>query len=547
MHARTPWLCCLAGTIAFGSSASAHDPSPKWTPWVEFGGFYGSDDSSRGEAVLWVPFAQGNTSLLFGEARGKLFEDDMREGNVALGYRQMMPGGWNLGLWGGYDIRESEYGTTFHQLAGGIEALSDRWDLRANAYLPLNDSEAVLSASSFALTSSIVDFTGTSIGLITTGVTTTAVLEELALRGFDAEIGTKLYETPDDLLGPRHELRVYAGAYHFDHSDLPDSVTGPRLRAEWRMDEVVDQWQGSRLTLEAEYSHDDLRDDRFEVGARLRLPFGPEGRPAYASRPLTTQERRMADGLERVTDIVTDTKTTTSSTTSTINESAEDAITGTHLDQVVTIDNSQDLETVSSIAGDNTLIVVDGSSGAFVVGWTFLSGNQTILGGGQDLLLRGRSSGRLATFTAGGSVPTLADGTVYLNDPNTHLSGMHIDNQAHDDTLVMANATNSALTNLTLRSSAATAFAINVNAQTILQNLSLNAMSGVAFNLGTYSAILADSDITATHTGILIWTPGPITGTGNTVSAPTVCISFGSPWLGSLEINGTSYSDGSGC
>ena len=77
--------------------SAAQEPSrlgaAKWTLWVEFGGFYGSNDSSRAEGVLWVPLAQGATSLLFGEARGKLFEDDIREGNIALGYRQMTPGG----------------------------------------------------------------------------------------------------------------------------------------------------------------------------------------------------------------------------------------------------------------------------------------------------------------------------------------------------------------------------------------------------------------------------------------------------------------------
>ncbi|HRQ28090.1 MAG TPA: hypothetical protein PKW01_13970, partial [Hyphomicrobium sp.] len=67
-------------TLAIAPPAIAQDLSaPKWTPWLELGGFYGSDDTSRGEAVLWVPLAQSHNSVLFGEARGKLFEDDMRE------------------------------------------------------------------------------------------------------------------------------------------------------------------------------------------------------------------------------------------------------------------------------------------------------------------------------------------------------------------------------------------------------------------------------------------------------------------------------------
>lgn len=311
MHAWKSCIGSLLGLAVLAPGAAAQDlSSPKWTPWLELGGFYGSKDTSRGEAVLWVPLAQGQTSVLFGEARGKLFEDDMREGNFALGYRQMQASGWNLGVWGGYDIRESRFGNSFHQLAGGIEALSDRWDFRANAYLPLNDSENLFRGS-FANMGSTVAFTGSTIGLVTTTTTTNLSQDELALWGFDAEIGAKVFSTPLDLTGPRHELRLYAGAYHFDHSDLPSSVSGPRVRAEWRMDDVIDQWAGSRLTLEAEYSHDQLRDGRVEVGARLRLPFGDSG-SRVATRTLTAQERRMSEGLERDTDIVTDTNPTRS-------------------------------------------------------------------------------------------------------------------------------------------------------------------------------------------------------------------------------------------
>lgn len=429
MCARKLTLCCLAGIAAFGTTAAAQDLSaPKWTPWLEFGGFYGSNDTSRGEAVLWVPLAQGNTSLLFGEARGKLFEDDLREGNFALGYRQMTPGGWNLGLWGGYDVRRSAFGNTFHQLAGGIEALSDRWDFRANAYLPLDDSKNVFMASSIVTTGPELAFTGTTIGLVTTITSTTTRLDEVALWGFDAEIGTKLFATPLDLSGPRHELRLYAGAYHFDHSDLPSSVTGPRVRAEWRMDDVIDRWAGSRLTLEAEYSHDKLRNDRVEVGARLRLPFGDSG-SGLASRTLSAQERRMSEGLERDTDIVTDTRTTTSGTVSTETEAVEDAITGVRFDSVASIDGSGNLTTTSSAAGANALIIVDGSAG-IMFGTQTLQADQTLLGGGTTIDVRGVTSGIVVTFAAPGTRPSFFnDGnaaTLTIGGANNHVRGVNL-------------------------------------------------------------------------------------------------------------------------
>ena len=426
---RSLTFAALTLALVVGTPASAQDLStPKWTPWLELGGFYGSNDTSRGEAVLWVPLAQSHNSVLFGEARGKLFEDDMREGNFALGYRQMQTNGWNIGIWGGYDIRDSQFGNTFHQLAGGIEALSDRWDVRANAYLPLNDSETLFSFTSIA-TRIAAEINGPNIGLVTTTTATTTALEELALRGFDAEIGAKLFSTPLDLSGPRHELRLYAGAFHFDHSDLPSSITGPRVRAEWRMDDIIDQWAGSRLTFEAEYSHDQLRDDRVEVGARLRLPFGDSG-TRVASRSLTAQERRMSEGLERDTDIVTGTATTTSSNPiSSTTEAVEDAKTGVRFDRVATANATTDITTASTAAGANTLVIATGNFN----GAQSIEGDQTLQGGGSTIQVRGVVSGTVVDFTASGARPTLtntADSAVLtVAGSNAHIAGVNVEGE----------------------------------------------------------------------------------------------------------------------
>jgi hypothetical protein len=38
------------------------------------GGFYGTDNTSFGEAIVFAPLMQGSRDLLFFEGRGKLFE-----------------------------------------------------------------------------------------------------------------------------------------------------------------------------------------------------------------------------------------------------------------------------------------------------------------------------------------------------------------------------------------------------------------------------------------------------------------------------------------
>ena len=39
--------------------------SGKFVGWGELGGYYGTDDSSRGEAVLFTPLMQSATTLFF--------------------------------------------------------------------------------------------------------------------------------------------------------------------------------------------------------------------------------------------------------------------------------------------------------------------------------------------------------------------------------------------------------------------------------------------------------------------------------------------------
>jgi hypothetical protein len=262
--------------------------------------------------------------------------------------------------------------------------------------------------------------------LVTTTTTTTTRLEELALWGFDAEIGAKIFSTPEDLPGPRHEVRLYAGAFHFDHADLPKSVTGPRVRAEWRMDSIVDQWAGSRLALEAEYSHDAVRDDRFEVGVRLRLPLGGS-ETRTASSALTAQERRMAEGLERDTDIVTSTAKKQSTASSSVTEAVEDEKTGVRFDRVAMVDGTGDLTATSSTAGANTLIIASG----ILAGVHTLGGNRTVMGGDATIRVRGVTSGIVVDFTADGPAAILSNpggssANLRLAGSNTHVAGLEI-------------------------------------------------------------------------------------------------------------------------
>ncbi len=395
------WPRFAAGVVASALLASpAH--ADKWSPWIEAGGTL-STERDRGEVTGFAPLLQNGNSLLFADVKGKLFSESVKEGNFALGYRMMTEPGWNLGVWGGYDIRESENGNTFGQAAFGVEALSRDYDVRLNGYVPTTDPKAGGGLTTVELVGSQIFLSGG---------------REVPLWGIDGELG---WRVPLENMGAdpdRHELRLYAGGYRFDDSELSEPVQGPRLRAEWRVFDAIPGLSGSQLSLQAQFQHDDYRDDQWEAGFRLRIPLFAGDAPAK----LTPIERRMAEPLVRDTDIVTAPSRT---------EKVADALTGVTFDRVARVNGAGDLEAVAVAAGANSLIVVDGGAGDVTGG--VIDGDLTIAGGGSTLALRGVSSGTTVNFRLPGTLPTLIAsgcgcGDVFeLLGSNLHFTGLLLD------------------------------------------------------------------------------------------------------------------------
>ena len=382
----------LAGHV----TADTHETN-KWQPWLEVGGFAGSDNVSRGEAALFIPLYQLDDRMVFTELRGKLFTEGSREGNVALGYRQMLDSGWNIGSWIGLDARTSESGNRFKQVAGGLEALSANWDLRFNGYYPLSDAKAYSTPVAAELVGNQLFITGAA---------------EVPLHGVDLEAG---YRLPVNL-GADSELWLHGGGFWFDDELAAEAVTGPKVRAQWRLNNVFAAIPGSSLTWEAGYSHDQVRDDNWEVGMKLTIPLVPEyDRPA--SR-LSVQEQRMLAALERDTDIIA---------ADSGREAVEDASTGVALSEVVFAADDAGL-TQAINKGGNTLIVLDGAGGT-LSGGRVMAANQTLVGGAGTVQLRGAKTGGSGVYTAPGSRPrishTLNEAVFQVADGN-HFIGLDV-------------------------------------------------------------------------------------------------------------------------
>jgi len=346
-------------------------------------------------------------------------------------------------------LRRSPLKHTFHQIAGGFEALSRNFDLRANWYLPINRSESTefdAWSNSQVSTGTIAELSTDGLEIFTTETTVTTTgrrtVKEHALFGADAEIGVRL---PIEALfgggdgAPKwlddHELRVFAGGYYFDSKEFEDEIAGGRLRMEWNVANILPQVQGSKLTFEADYQYDDVRKEQFEVGLRLRLPLGNHGwgNPAYKS--LSYAERRMSDPIIRDTDVVTaklesDSGSLTNTEQRMVGrEKALDAVTGVRIDRVVTIDSDDNANAIIADAGHNSLIVATGSKGIFLNQGIALLDQQTLLGAGSGLTLVGEASGIAATFAPQGVRPTFNQTTnaaALTVGSDTHVTGIDI-------------------------------------------------------------------------------------------------------------------------
>lgn len=603
--------CVLASLTVFASSAFAGlgaGATSNWEPWVEAGGTV-SNKNDRAEAVGWAPIAQDEDQLLFFEARGKLFEGGTEEGNFALGYREMRDDGWNLGVWGGYDIRTSENGNTFHQIAGGVEALSPDWDFRLNGYYPLDDQKSVGSAS---LTSAAVTTgTGPTLGLVgpqlffvrggatTTTTTATSAGFDLAAWGVDGEVGRRApLEELFDWVEPvdegidlfNHEARIFLGGFYFDNSLFPDAIWGPRLRTEWRLNDVIESLPGSRLTFEMEAQYDDVRKDQFEFGLRLRIPLGA---PDRSSRSQAPQSARMMEALERDTDIVTRSRSgsTVTSVTSvdlpTTLEPVKDPTTNVNLDQVVFINTPGTSQAQVTAAGGNSLIVLQGGNGNF--GTTTLSSDQSLIGGTQGLVVEGRTTGVQDTYVAPGSAATLntiAETDILTAANNTHITGLTLssDGSASTDGINLPGGTtnvfidNNVLQNLAgrgLEIGNASQFTFTNNTVTTVGPFSAadigSAVTAVVTN-NTWRDI-GGTTIETRQNGVLTYTGNDHQGTAATVggapsvfrfgggagattvvdgagnlnnltNAPTVCVTNGAAsFTGTLDFGGVALTD----
>ncbi|WP_370153216.1 inverse autotransporter beta domain-containing protein [Ferrovibrio sp.] len=546
MPIRIALLLTVAAVAAWPCMAGAAD---KWQPHVEAGGKLGNQ-RSIGESDLFLPLLQDDSALLFADLRAKLDDSNSREGNLGLGFRQIIAGSWIAGGYAFYDRRRTETGNLFNQATLGAEILGETWDLRLNGYLPQGGAQTIPGTGG-----------GGSVGLLSGSsflVQSRTESRERALPGFDAELG---YRLPFDGI----DLRLFAGGFYFDAPDFP-SVTGPRARLEAGWDDLPLLGAGSRLTLGGEVQTDNIRGDQGFLMARLRIPlnFG-EPQPK-----LSAIERRMTTYVERDVDIVAGSRlggTKTEAATATLAN-------GTSVSSFTTVDAAGNLITAATGAGANSLLVVDGAAGTVNVGAPVnLSSGQMIVGGGSTITVTS-ATGQTASVTLPGSAATV-NGTSAINNvfnmaTGSSLTGLTITGGQNAVTMTAAN--NVRLSNLTISNTAQNGVEVSGSDGLTISNVSMNNMGsgtgfGVQFNSssnnasfssltvsnsaigvrfasgGTYNNVsFASTTMTSLTNGVFVQaaaTLGSPSGSITTTTVTTPCNNAGTITGSTLQINGT--------
>ncbi len=240
----------------------------------------GDDDVEEYLGDALIPLTGDEDRLAFFNIRvldagGTVNDRDYNEEeiNLGVGYRYVVPKhDVIMGVNVFYDQRWTVHDTYIEQYGGGVELLSERFDLRFNIYDPeeqVQRFDSVLEVErekeesvSYGPQQEVDGCIQRERTVSTRIIETTRLREHIEepMPGYDFEVGTKVPHLPDWL-----NTRLYVGMYYFE-SDIGEDLEGYRWRAEWRPVRAI--------RIDAEFYEDqELNDAEYFVSGRLSVPF----------------------------------------------------------------------------------------------------------------------------------------------------------------------------------------------------------------------------------------------------------------------------------
>ena len=280
LPAFTPWgwSAMAADAAAPAAAPAAVQPAAELPalPAAELVvGAMGGDEEIESFGSILAPVYSTGSGIFFVSPKMTFGEDDQKEMNLGVGYRQLF-GDYNViaGVNAYYDKRWTLFDNQFEQYGVGVEVLTEWVDARANFYFA-DDGAKLADAYSTTTESSSTSIEGDD--PYATGNTiyqhveetrrttvTTHIFEmyEQARDGFDAEIGVKL-----PYVDQWTEVRVFGGYYKWDGAfEEEDDVDGFKARIEVRALPI--------LYIDAAYVEDkELDGQEWTAGARVNIPF----------------------------------------------------------------------------------------------------------------------------------------------------------------------------------------------------------------------------------------------------------------------------------
>ena len=421
--------------------------------------FKGGNKRSILTTEIWAPLAQKNDQVLYGDIRLMGDNDENREGNLGIGYREINPHTNSVvGVHGWIDRRRTQNNSTFHQLTFGVESLGHVWDMRLNGYVPLNKGRALAGETAtnpyLANTGIFYDVNGFPI--------------ETPQYGTDAELGYRL----PILQRQADAIRIYGGGYHFFRNGT-ENVTGFRLRTEAQIN--------SAFSIGARFQHDNPRGSQGFLEATIKFPFG--AKKLYQTDGLRA---RLDESPERDVDIVTANVVTPGRTLVPV----LNVQSGTE-QRVLHVDNSKTqsgdgsinnpfntLAAAQAVMRDNDVIYVNygnGTTSGMDSGITINKANVSVIGSGVNFVWdngKYTSSYDIAPKTgtiikAASFAPVITNSAAYVNNglngsvtgngiyltdaaDNTSIAGVNIANTAGDGIYLLANGASSVVNGLTV-------------------------------------------------------------------------------------------------
>jgi hypothetical protein len=335
----------------------------------------------NGEVLVPIYQTKEGDQLLFTDIRGRFDNLGSSEYNIGLGYRKLLndtsflgQNQWIVGAYGFFDHLNSSNKNNFNQATFGIESLSNEFDFRTNIYIPQN-KEATISGA-----------VATNSG---NGRLSVNYKKEKPLKGTDFEVGYRLPIT-------FAKTKIFAGGYYYKGDGNYKSIAGSKYRAEITFDrnniEILPK--NMEITVGSEYEYDKVRGQKIFGALGLSYQFGAfdnTNKNSDSSKGGDIRSR-MNEFLIRDIDVVTN--------KGEFNEKAFGEIYGIGNREVYYIDSTHNLKTTIENAPNNSLIILDGSKGDFIIeAQTELKPGQVISGHRDSLLITAGSIGKSFSVT----------------------------------------------------------------------------------------------------------------------------------------------------